>query len=158
METEKIVPSPEREFADEKHKDALPEIEETESHSPDPEKQDKQNRHVIIDEDGEEYFTTPVETAKDLITEVIHVTDDPSLNPWTFRTWFLGESSRPLVGCRLTGRRPRSISIRWHPRNNLFLQATNSHCFRHFSCSHKLRPRGVHVLYFASEGLDWNTA
>ncbi|KAF2665474.1 OPT superfamily oligopeptide transporter [Microthyrium microscopicum] len=45
---------------------------------------------VILDEDGEEQYNAPAETAKDLITEVIHVTDDPTLNPWTFRTWFLG--------------------------------------------------------------------
>ena len=29
-------------------------------------------------------------TAEDLVTQVISVTDDPSLNPWTFRMWFLG--------------------------------------------------------------------
>ncbi|KAF2401938.1 OPT superfamily oligopeptide transporter [Trichodelitschia bisporula] len=43
-----------------------------------------------IDDDGEEHFDAPVETARDLVTEVIHATDDPTLNPWTFRTWFLG--------------------------------------------------------------------
>jgi hypothetical protein len=42
-------------------------------------------------EAGEEHFTTPAETAEDLVTEVIHVRDDPTLNPWTFRVWFLGE-------------------------------------------------------------------
>jgi hypothetical protein len=47
----------------------------------------------LIDEDGERHYTEPAETPKDLITEVIHVTDDPSLNPWTFRVWFLGKSA-----------------------------------------------------------------
>jgi hypothetical protein len=42
-------------------------------------------------EEGEEHFNVPAETAEDLITEVIHVRDDPTLNPWTFRVWFLGE-------------------------------------------------------------------
>jgi hypothetical protein len=46
----------------------------------------------LIDEDGEKLYTEPAETPNDLITEVIHVTDDPSLNPWTFRVWFLGKS------------------------------------------------------------------
>jgi hypothetical protein len=41
--------------------------------------------------DGEEQFTAPVESPKDIVTEVIHAEDDPDLNPWTFRTWFVGE-------------------------------------------------------------------
>ena len=32
-----------------------------------------------------------VDTAADLVTNILHVDDDPSLNPWTFRMWFLGE-------------------------------------------------------------------
>ncbi|KAF1986665.1 OPT superfamily oligopeptide transporter [Aulographum hederae CBS 113979] len=40
--------------------------------------------------EGEPEFTVPAATAKDLVTEVLHVDDDPSLNPWTFRVWFLG--------------------------------------------------------------------
>ena len=31
-----------------------------------------------------------VDTAGDLVTQVLAVEDDPSLNPWTFRFWFLG--------------------------------------------------------------------
>jgi hypothetical protein len=42
------------------------------------------------DEDGEIHYTEPATTARDLVTEVIHARDDPTLNPWTFRTWFLG--------------------------------------------------------------------
>lgn len=48
-------------------------------------------------EDGGDGFakvTEPVETAKDLITQVLHVDDDPTLNPYTFRVFFLGESRR----------------------------------------------------------------
>jgi hypothetical protein len=45
---------------------------------------------VYRGEDGSELYNVPPETAKDLITEVLHVEDDPTLNPWTFRTWFLG--------------------------------------------------------------------
>jgi hypothetical protein len=29
--------------------------------------------------------------AKDVLTHVIHVDDDPTLSPWTLRAWFLGE-------------------------------------------------------------------
>jgi hypothetical protein len=31
-----------------------------------------------------------VSTAEEIVTKVIHVDDDPSLNPWTFRMFFLG--------------------------------------------------------------------
>jgi hypothetical protein len=34
-----------------------------------------------------------VETNEDLVTRVIHVEDDPSLNPWTFRVFFLGTAN-----------------------------------------------------------------
>jgi hypothetical protein len=44
-------------------------------------------------EGGVENYNTPAETPNDLITEVIHVRDNPSLNPWTFRVWFLGTCS-----------------------------------------------------------------
>jgi hypothetical protein len=46
---------------------------------------------TYVDDDGFNIYNSPAETAKDLITEVLHVEDDPTLNPWTFRTWFLGE-------------------------------------------------------------------
>lgn len=35
--------------------------------------------------------TAVVTTAKDLVTHILHVQDDPSLNPWTFRMFFLGK-------------------------------------------------------------------
>jgi hypothetical protein len=43
--------------------------------------------------EGDEYnrrFSMVATTAEDLVTQVINVEDDPSLNPWTFRTFFLG--------------------------------------------------------------------
>ncbi|OCL08353.1 OPT superfamily oligopeptide transporter [Glonium stellatum] len=45
---------------------------------------------VYVDEDESEHYSVPAETAEDLATEVIHARDDPTLNPWTFRVWFLG--------------------------------------------------------------------
>jgi hypothetical protein len=48
------------------------------------------NSLPVYNEDGEEFYNAPVETAKELVTEVIHARDDPSLNAWTFRVWFLG--------------------------------------------------------------------
>jgi hypothetical protein len=37
-----------------------------------------------------------VSDAEDLVTRVIHVEDDPTLNPWTFRMFFLGMSKQAL--------------------------------------------------------------
>jgi hypothetical protein len=31
-----------------------------------------------------------LKSARDLVTEVLLVEDDPSVNPWTFRMWFIG--------------------------------------------------------------------
>ena len=45
------------------------------------------------DDDGEIHYAVPAKTARDLVTEVIHARDDPTLNPWTFRVWFLGEDN-----------------------------------------------------------------
>lgn len=51
---------------------------------------DTESPRPDLDEDGEQVYTAPAETAQDLVTEVIHARDDPTLNAWTFRTWFLG--------------------------------------------------------------------
>jgi hypothetical protein len=29
-------------------------------------------------------------TARDLVSEILAVEDDPTINPWTFRMWFIG--------------------------------------------------------------------
>lgn len=36
------------------------------------------------------HHNSPPENAKDLVTEVLKVEDDPTINPWTFRVFFLG--------------------------------------------------------------------
>jgi hypothetical protein len=36
---------------------------------------------------------TVIDNAKDLVTHVLHVDDDPSQSPWTFRAMFIGKSS-----------------------------------------------------------------
>lgn len=38
----------------------------------------------------EKTYTKPPTTARELVTEILLVEDDPSLNPFTFRMWFLG--------------------------------------------------------------------
>lgn len=48
---------------------------------------------INLDDYEEEHYKLPPETAEDFVTEVIHARDDPTLNPWTFRTFFLGEAN-----------------------------------------------------------------
>jgi len=48
----------------------------------------------VGENDGFNHITKPVETAKDLTTQVLHVQDDPTLNPYTFRLFFLGQYLR----------------------------------------------------------------
>ena len=38
-----------------------------------------------------------LETAEDIVTTVIHVDDDPTINPWTFRMFFIGEFLRQVT-------------------------------------------------------------
>lgn len=42
------------------------------------------------DEEGRGGDVNALETAEDIVTAVINVEDDPSLNPWTFRMFFIG--------------------------------------------------------------------
>lgn len=46
----------------------------------------------LFDASKEDHFgeATVLTDAKDVLTHVIHVDDDPSLSPWTFRAFFLG--------------------------------------------------------------------
>ena len=41
--------------------------------------------------DGFAKVTGPVSSAKSLTTQVLHVEDDPTLSPYTFRVFFLGK-------------------------------------------------------------------
>lgn len=47
------------------------------------------NESHTLSQDEKENFHVPT-TARDLVTEVLRVEDDPTQNPWTFRTWFIG--------------------------------------------------------------------
>lgn len=48
----------------------------------------------LFDASKEDHFgeATVLNDAKDVLTHVLHVDDDPTLSPWTFRAFFLGMS------------------------------------------------------------------
>jgi hypothetical protein len=39
-----------------------------------------------------------LDNARDLVTEVLSLEDDPTLNPWTFRMWFIGIGMSVFAG------------------------------------------------------------
>jgi OPT family oligopeptide transporter len=55
----------------------------------------------------------PPRTARDLVTEVLEVEDDPTINPWTFRMWFIGMGMAVFAGTvtAINTFRPQSIHI-----------------------------------------------
>src|ERR1700712_2999539 len=59
---------------------------------------------VEVTESLHEYNEKPLSTrktirdARDLVTEILLVEDDPSLNPWTFRMWFIGLGMSVFAG------------------------------------------------------------
>jgi hypothetical protein len=65
------------------------------------------NKAVLINEEGLTDLETvstgsvkPLETAEDIVTHVIQVDDDPSMNPWTARMFIVGMSMLTHVDCQ----------------------------------------------------------
>jgi hypothetical protein len=52
------------------------------------EKRDAIISTVPADEEG--VVTTPPSSPEDIVKQVLSLDDDPTLNPWTFRMWFIG--------------------------------------------------------------------
>jgi YD repeat-containing protein len=49
-------------------------------------------RSITSDSDGEKetHKRKAPKTPRELVSEILMVEDDPSVNPWTFRMWFIG--------------------------------------------------------------------
>jgi hypothetical protein len=59
------------------------------------ERQDSESSSLSSDE---KIHTKPPSTARDLVTEILAVEDDPTQNPWTFRLWFIGIGMSVFAG------------------------------------------------------------
>jgi hypothetical protein len=59
------------------------------------ERQDSESSSLSSDE---KIHTKPPKSALDLVTEILAVEDDPSMNPWTFRLWFIGIGMSVFAG------------------------------------------------------------
>jgi hypothetical protein len=61
-------------------------------------KSDSNEPAPAYDPHAEDHFgeAVVVKDAKDIVTTVLHVVDDQTLSPWTFRAFFLGKVSLPL--------------------------------------------------------------
>lgn len=88
------------------------------------------------DNDGVDYSsddfgegrTRPIETAEDLVSKIIHVEDNKTLNPITFRTIFLGKYGFPR----------RSECFMLTPAKELVSLSSVLSCRRSSISSHKL--------------------
>jgi hypothetical protein len=51
-----------------------------------------------IEEDSGKRRNKSLATARELVTEILSVEDDPTQNPWTFRMWFIGLGMSVFAG------------------------------------------------------------
>ena len=104
----------------------------------------------------------PVSTAEELVTNILHVDDDPTLNPWTFRMWFIGEfiytdtlMREQSSQSELTTARYRPLCLWRHPRNDLLFQAADPFRLRHIPDHPWLHSWRNHGKSHPEVWLDW---
>jgi hypothetical protein len=51
-----------------------------------------------LEQDHGKKYVEPPATARDLVAEILMVEDDPTINPWTFRMWFIGIGMSVFAG------------------------------------------------------------
>jgi hypothetical protein len=65
---------------------------------------DSEKREVKVDvaesleQDQGKKPVKPPDTARDLVRDILMVEDDPTVNPWTFRMWFIGIGMSVFAG------------------------------------------------------------
>jgi hypothetical protein len=65
---------------------------------------DSEKREVKVDvaesleQDHAKKHVKPPDTARDLVGDILMVQDDPTVNPWTFRMWFIGIGMSVFAG------------------------------------------------------------
>jgi hypothetical protein len=86
-------------------------------------------RRAFAEQDEDDYVESnvPVETAADLVTQIIHLDDDPDEKCLTFRTWFLGRQHSCLNRLDLLINNPRDWPLNFCicPARDLLLQASD---------------------------------
>lgn len=85
---------------------------------------------AYTDEEGQE-GEIHLDTAADIVTQIIDLDDDPTLNPWTFRMFFIGMTDFSIAMCAattLTLNRHGPFLLRCCSRGDLFLQASGYLC------------------------------
>jgi hypothetical protein len=71
-----------------------------------------------------------VDNMEEIALYALHVEDDRSLNPWTFRMWFLGKVTRSwTLEFYLTVCRPWIIMLRIRPSHHLQLQTSGDYSY-----------------------------
>lgn len=86
--------------------------------------------HSSSDEEGRGGEVNALETAEDIVTAIIDVSDDPTLNPWTFRMFFIGLCNILIIHFLNTNDVYRfGLVCLWScTARNFLLQASNHLC------------------------------
>jgi hypothetical protein len=114
-----------------------------------------QNPELVPEYDEKEgNMNEVVSSADDLVTQIIKVDDDPSVNPWTFRMLFLGMSPAERVAHCSDPRRCWSLRLWWRPPRDLLLQTAGHLCLAGVLDCHSLCPGGRDVVRHSSPGSD----
>lgn len=103
-----------------------------------------------------------LETANDLVTQVLIVEDDPSINPWTFRMVFLGMSRQSWIlpdilgpGELIVFTRHRFVHFWLRASGDFLLQATDYLCFSSLLDRHCICPGRRHGSSYTASRTDW---
>jgi hypothetical protein len=77
------------------------EVSKHENHYSDAKKQDVQvhlAETISQEEEKNPAIRPPPASARELVAQILTLEDDPSLNPWTFRMWFIGIGMSVFAG------------------------------------------------------------
>jgi len=114
----------------------------------------------VVDEEEEVDIHHPA-NQDDILTQTLHVQDDPTLNCFTFRTWFLGPSllclcseTTPTLADLLISR-CRSRGIWRHHLIYLLFQTANRCGIDRLRCRPRISPRRESVHDNPKERMDW---
>lgn len=93
---------------------------------------------------------TVIDNAKDLVTHVLHVDDNPNDSPWTFRAMAIGKFKSSVMNHIFINKdlssRPHFVHLRISPTGNLLLQAPSHLRVSGLSDSDRLHLG--HTIYF----------
>lgn len=101
-----------------------------------------------------------VANMEEIALKALHVDDDPTLNPWTFRVFFLGLHILIMTHLPTSNfiRRYWAHSLRVRTWHHILVQASECVSVHHLPYGHILRGRSRTRGHDSSEGVHWQVA